>query len=73
MATRALINTWAVCLCLCVAVFVLAMNVYSTTLAARIQVIFTIAKVVALGIIIVGGIVRLFQGESQRAHAHFSL
>ena len=45
------------------AVLVLALNIYSTSLSARVQIIFTIAKVLALTIIIVGGVVMMIQGN----------
>ncbi len=45
-------------------VIITSINCYSVKLAARIQVIFTVAKVVALLIIIIGGIVRLGQGKN---------
>ncbi|KAK3600937.1 hypothetical protein CHS0354_004146 [Potamilus streckersoni] len=38
-------------------------NCYDTSLASSIQVIFTVAKLFALGIIVVGGIVRMAQGH----------
>ena len=38
-------------------------NCYSVELAARVQVIFTVAKIVALVVIIIGGFVKLGQGE----------
>ena len=42
-----------------------AANVYSVTLAARVQIVFTVAKLIALAMIIVGGIVMLCLGELQ--------
>ena len=44
-------------------VILTAANVYSVKMATNIQVIFTAAKLLALVIIIVGGIVKLFQGK----------
>ena len=46
----------------CVSVMVVSINVYSSKLAGKIQIIFTVAKLLALFIIIIGGIVKLFQG-----------
>ena len=43
-------------------VLILAINIYSINLAAKIQVLFTIAKVLALTIVIVGGVVMMIQG-----------
>ena len=37
-------------------------NAYSVTLAARVQVVFTAAKLGALVVIIIGGFVRMAQG-----------
>lgn len=45
-----------------ITVILAAINVYSVRLAARIQIIFTFTKLVALAIIIIGGIVKLCQG-----------
>ncbi|XP_074646049.1 b(0,+)-type amino acid transporter 1-like isoform X2 [Tubulanus polymorphus] len=42
-----------------------SINAYSIRLAARVQVVFTIAKVIALIIIAVGGIVKMAQGNTQ--------
>ncbi|ESO06959.1 hypothetical protein HELRODRAFT_110971 [Helobdella robusta] len=42
-----------------------AISIYSSKLASKIQIIFTVAKLLALGIIIVGGIVKLFQGYTE--------
>lgn len=54
-------------------IFILAsINVYSTKLASRIQIFFTVAKLVALAIIIIGGIVRLFQGHTQNLATGFA-
>ena len=39
-------------------------NCYSVELAARVQVIFTVAKIIALIVIIIGGFVKLGHGES---------
>ena len=44
-------------------VLLLLINGRSVVTAARIQVIFTVGKVLALGVIIVGGIVKLAQGS----------
>ena len=41
-------------------------NAYSVRLASGIQIIFTIAKVLALVIIVIGGIVKLAQGKKSR-------
>jgi L-type amino acid transporter 9 len=38
-------------------------NSLSVRVAAKVQIVFTAAKLIALGIIMVGGIVRLAQGE----------
>ena len=38
-------------------------NCASVKLAARVQVTFMVAKLAALAIIIIGGLVRLFQGK----------
>ena len=46
-----------------VSVAVALVNSYSTNLAARVQIVFTVAKLVALVIIIVGGIVKLAEGK----------
>lgn len=48
-----------------------AVNIYSSKLASRIQIIFTVAKLVALAIIIIGGIVRLFQGHTEHLATGF--
>ena len=40
-------------------------NCYSVQLAARVQVIFTVAKIIALIVIIIGGFVKLGEGESE--------
>ena len=44
------------------AVMLAAISIYSTEISSRIQIIFTLAKLAALGIIILGGIVMLFKG-----------
>jgi len=44
-------------------VILAGINIYSTRLVSRIQIIFTISKLLALGIIIIGGIVMLCTGE----------
>ncbi|ESO08465.1 hypothetical protein HELRODRAFT_190743 [Helobdella robusta] len=49
-----------------------AINSYSVRLAGKIQIIFTGAKLFALIIIIIGGIVRLFQGETQYLSTGFN-
>ncbi len=52
-------------------VLVASVNAYSVRLASGIQIIFTIAKVLALVIIVIGGIVKLAQGtESWFAVTH---
>ena len=50
--------------CLVCVVLIAFVNCYSVRLAAQVQVIFTGAKIIALFVIIIGGIVRLGQGES---------
>ena len=40
-------------------------NCYSVQLAARVQVIFTVAKIIALIVIIIGDFVKLGEGESE--------
>lgn len=47
-------------------------NCYSATLAARVQIVFTMAKLGALVIIIIGGIVRLGQGMTSVLDTGFS-
>ena len=49
-------------ICFVILVFLTALNVYSAELAIKVNIVFTVAKVVALAIIIVGGAVRIFQG-----------
>ena len=49
---------------LVVAVLLAAVNAYSVKLATNIQVIFTVAKIIALVVIIIGGIVKMAQGKS---------
>jgi L-asparagine transporter-like permease len=44
------------------AVVLAAINIYSSKLAGSIQIIFTVAKLAALVIVIVGGLVKLCQG-----------
>ena len=46
-----------------VSVVLCCINCYSVKLAARIQIIFMVAKLLALTIIIIGGFVKLAQGE----------
>ena len=48
----------------CVAVFVAAVNIVSVRASGRMAVVCTIGKVAALGVIIVGGMVKLGQGRS---------
>lgn len=48
-----------------------AINCYSVDLATHIQVIFTLAKIIALCIIIVGGIVRICQGYTEHLSTGF--
>jgi len=45
------------------AVLLVAVNIYSSRLAARIQIICTVSKLLALAIVIVGGLVKLAQGK----------
>ncbi|XP_064466533.1 b(0,+)-type amino acid transporter 1-like [Ornithodoros turicata] len=49
-------------LCICMVALV---NCYSVKLATRIQNVFTVTKLVAIGIIIIAGIVKVFQGHTQ--------
>jgi L-type amino acid transporter 9 len=51
-------------ICLLCLVVLVSINVYSIQLSARIQIIFTVSKLLALAIIVVGGIVKLFEGNS---------
>ena len=44
-------------------VLLFAVNIYSTRVAARIQIICTIVKLIALAIIIIGGLVMLGKGK----------
>ena len=53
-------------------VILAAINIYSVRLSARIQVIFTVTKLVALATIIIGGIVKLFQGTDSLITLHFT-
>ena len=46
-----------------VLVTVAAINVYSAKLAQRVQIVFTSSKLIALSIIIIGGIVKLAEGQ----------
>lgn len=46
-------------------------NCYDTRAGASVQVFFTAAKLIALAIIIVGGLVRLGQGKHIDVFAHF--
>ena len=48
------------------AVLLGAINIYSIKLASRIQVVLTVAKLIALTIIILGGVVKLCQGETSQ-------
>lgn len=54
------------------AVLITAVNCFSVKLAARIQVVFTAAKLLAIAIIIIGGIVRLGQGNTEILATGFS-
>ncbi|CAD5125696.1 DgyrCDS13902 [Dimorphilus gyrociliatus] len=47
-----------------VIILLTAVNCFSVKLAARIQVVFTVAKLIAIAVIIIGGIVRLGQGQT---------
>lgn len=47
-----------------ISVTLMLVNSMSVKVAAKIQIIFTAAKLIALGIIIVGGIVRMAQGNN---------
>lgn len=47
-----------------IAVTVGLVNCYSADLAARVQVIFTAAKLGALAVIMIGGVIRLSQGQT---------
>lgn len=49
-------------LCMCIVAFV---NCYSVTLANKVQIVFTVAKLLAIIMIIVGGVVRLAQGNTE--------
>ncbi|XP_076449114.1 b(0,+)-type amino acid transporter 1-like [Babylonia areolata] len=46
-------------------VTVTGVNCYSSSLAARVQIVFTTAKLAALGIIILGGLLRVAQGHTK--------
>lgn len=48
-----------------------AINIYSVKLASKIQIIFTVAKLIALAIIIIGGIVKLCQGYTEHLATGF--
>ncbi|XP_041376698.1 b(0,+)-type amino acid transporter 1-like [Gigantopelta aegis] len=52
-------------------VTVALVNGYSTNLAARVQVVFTVAKLLALVVIIIGGIVKLAQGSRKELDTGF--
>ena len=49
-------------LCGFFSVIVTAVNVFSVKLATRVQIIFTAAKLLAMVVIILGGIVKIAQG-----------
>jgi L-type amino acid transporter 9 len=56
-----------------VVLFILAaVNVYSLKLAQRVQIIFTFSKIIALAIIIIGGIVKLAEGNTQYLSTGFT-
>ena len=50
-------------LCVYVSVFLTWVNCFSVRLATRIQDIFTVGKLLALGLIIVVGLVEIFKGQ----------
>ena len=52
-------------------VLVAFVNVFSVTLATKVQNVFTVAKLVAMLIIIVGGFVMLAQGSTQNLATGF--
>ena len=47
----------------CFVVVLAAINIISVETANSVQIFFTAAKLIALGIIILGGIIRLFMGK----------
>ncbi|XP_013381452.1 b(0,+)-type amino acid transporter 1 isoform X3 [Lingula anatina] len=56
---------WAGCGILAILVVIMGINCYSVKLATRVQNFFAFAKLAAIGLIIVGGIVKLIQGNIQ--------
>ncbi|XP_068250090.1 b(0,+)-type amino acid transporter 1 isoform X5 [Palaemon carinicauda] len=56
---------WALCGGLSLLVLITFINSYSVTLATKVQNIFTAAKLIAIVIIVIGGIVKLAQGNTQ--------
>ncbi|XP_025115269.1 b(0,+)-type amino acid transporter 1-like isoform X1 [Pomacea canaliculata] len=49
-------------LCICIVSFV---NCYSVKLANKVQIVFTVAKLLAIGVIVVGGFIMLAQGNNE--------
>lgn len=51
------------CVCVCLSVFLTWVNCFSVRMATRIQDIFTVGKLMALGLIIVVGLVQICKGQ----------